>query len=74
MQPLKKYDKRAYLTNMELFYKGRVTKVVLVFLGRHVVGSHDVLLEHELLRVLLTLAQHALIHAPIGPVIFANFD
>ena len=59
---------------MELFYKGRVTKVVLILLWRHVVGSHDVLLEHELLWVLLTLAKHALVHAAISPVIFANFD
>ena len=64
----------SYLADMKLLDKGRVSKVILVFLWCHVVGSHDVLLEHELLWVLLSLAHYALVRAAISPVVFTNFD
>ena len=58
---------------MKLFYNGWITKVVLILLGSHVVGSEDVLLEHELLRVLLALAHDALVGAAIGPMVLSHF-
>ena len=51
----------ANLADVKLFHQRRVAKVVLVFLGGHVVRRQDVLLEHELLRVLLPLAHDALV-------------
>ena len=42
-----------YFADVKLFDKCRVPEVVLILFRRHVVGCHDVLLEHELFRVLL---------------------
>ena len=37
-------------------------------------GCHDVFLEHELLRVLLALAQDALVAAAVSPVVLPDLD
>ena len=59
---------------MKLHHQSRVSKVVLILLRGHVVRREDVLLEHELLGVLLTLAQHTLVDTTIGPVVLAHSD
>ena len=59
---------------MKLFDDGWISKVILILLWGHVMSSQNVLLEHELLWILLTLTEDALVGTAIGPMVLANPD